>query len=497
MLFLSTQMIRSAEEQTMKNVSELCLIENAAAACYKRLQHFSSVCIFCGKGNNGSDGYAAAMLLHKAGKRVEIVQAAEPGAPCCVRLAEKCAAEGIPVSASVPIDIDDFECILDAIFGIGISGTVPQNIERLIGIINAFRGIVIAADIPSGMNADTGEVCGACVRADETLTFTAPKTGMLSNESVNLCGEITVCEVGIPVNYSEFSENTCVPICDKSVRAMLPERSRRGHKGTFGTVVMICGSFGMAGAAAMAARSAYKSGCGLVKIIAPRSICQILNIMAGEAVVIPCPEKDGRLLASLSENALSALRCADSVLIGCGLGGSGHGELIKNALAATGANVIIDADGINSLCGRLDIIKNKNVLLTPHPLEFSRISGLSVEEIEKNRINTAESFAREYGIRLLLKGARTVIAYGGSNKYVSLAATSALAKAGSGDILSGIIASLCAQGLTLTDSAAAGCCIHGNAGLLAERKIGVYGTDADDIIANIPPAIEKIISRAM
>lgn len=497
MLFLPTQTIRSAEEQTMKNISALCLIQNAAAACFKRLRHFSSVCIFCGKGNNGSDGYATALLLHKAGKRVEIVQAAEPSTPECVHFAAECAAAGIAADKSVPIDIDDFECIFDAVFGIGISGTVPPHIERLIGIINTFSGTVVSADVPSGMNADTGEVCGSCVRADETLTFTAPKTGMLANSSVDLCGVISVCEVGIPVNYNEFSENTCVPILSKTVRAMLPPRSRRGNKGTFGTAVMICGSFGMAGAAAMAARSAYKSGCGLVKIIAPRSICQILNIMAEEAVVIPCPEKDGRLLPTLSENAYAALRCADSVLIGCGLGGNTHGELIANTLASTGANVIIDADGINSLCGRLDIIRNKNVLLTPHPLEFSRISGMSVEEIESDRINAAENFAREYGIRLLLKGARTVIAYGGSNKYVSLTATSALAKAGSGDILSGIIASLCAQGLTLTDSAAAGCGIHGCAGLLAEKEIGAFGAVAEDIIRYIPCAIQKIISRAM
>jgi NAD(P)H-hydrate epimerase len=248
----------------------------------------------------------------------------------------------------------------------------------------------------------------------------------------------------------------------------------------------------MPGAAAMAAMAAYKSGCGVVKIIAPVSICSVLNILVKEAIVIGQKEENGVLSPNLSEEAIYALSRADSVLVGCGIGKGRHDELISNILNVTNCGVIIDADGINALAGKMDIIRNKAVLLTPHVLELSRISSVSVSDIERKRIQIADSFARENGITLLLKGARTVIAYGGSNKYISLGATSALAKAGSGDVLSGIIVSLAAQGMSLTDSAAAGCFIHTSCGLIAEKEIGAFGAIADDIIKLIPTVLRKM-----
>ena len=248
----------------------------------------------------------------------------------------------------------------------------------------------------------------------------------------------------------------------------------------------------MSGAAVMAAQAALRSGCGLLKIIAPSQICPILNILVKEAIVIPADEQEGVILPELSHEAYEAIRTADSILVGCGIGKGNHHLLIKNILGAASCGVIIDADGINALKGNLDIIKNKNVLLTPHVKEFSRISGIEVMDIENRRIQIADKFAREMGINLLLKGARTVITYGGSNKYVSLNSTSALAKAGSGDVLSGIIASFAAQGLSLTDSAALGCYIHSKTGIIAEKKIGAYGTISGDLIELIPTAIKEI-----
>jgi NAD(P)H-hydrate epimerase len=242
----------------------------------------------------------------------------------------------------------------------------------------------------------------------------------------------------------------------------------------------------------MAAMAAMKSGCGLVKIIAPLSISHILNILIKESIVIPVPEQNGVIHPDLTPDAVEVLKTANSVLVGCGLGKGEHHKLIKNILVHSGCGVIIDADGINSLAGNLDIIKNKNILLTPHPKEFSRISGYSVADIEKSRMDCAEAFVKEHGVQLLLKGARTIITYGGSNKYISIEATSALAKAGSGDVLAGIIVSLAAQGITLTDSAVAACLIHTTAGLIAEKEVGAYGTTADDLIKLVPSSIQHI-----
>lgn len=494
MLFLSVDMIKEAEKRAMENVSAMHLIENAARVCFNELKSFNSVRVYCGKGNNGSDGYATAILLKKYGKNVEIVQVAQPESEECRILARKAIDEEIPVLPAVSFPTEEFECSLDAIFGIGINGEITDaSIIRAIEIINASDGYVVSCDVPSGMNSDTGRACGICVKADKTVTFTAPKRGMLSNDSVDLCGEIVIAEVGIPVDYNSITQSSCVPLTDKLIKSMLPVRSRYSHKGTFGSAVIVAGSKTMPGAAAMAAMAAQKSGCGLVKIIAPAQICPVLNILVKEAIVIPVPEQNGVMLPALTQEALYAIKTADSVLVGCGLGRGAHDTLISNILNTANCPVIIDADAINALSGKLDAVKNKPVLLTPHVKEFSRITGYEVNDIENRRIQLADKFACEMGVNLLLKGARTVITYGGNNKYVSPLSTSALAKAGSGDVLAGIIVSLAAQGLSLTDCAAAGCFIHARAGLIAEKETGAYSVTADDLIKLIPSAIKEII----
>lgn len=494
MLFLSVEMIREAERRAMENVSSMHLIENAAKVCFEELKDFDSVRVYCGKGNNGSDGYATAILLKKHGKRVEIVPVADPESPECQLLYKKAVEEEIPVTQGVTFPTEDFDCSLDAIFGIGVKGEITDsNIIRAIETINASDGYVVSCDVPSGMDSDTGKACGISVKADKTVTFTAPKRGMLSNESVDLCGEIVIAEVGIPVDYNTITESTCVPLTKKLMKTMIPARSRYSHKGTFGTAVIIAGSKTMSGAAAMAAMAAVRSGCGMVKIIAPEPICPVLNILVKEAIVIPVPHQNGVMLPSLTHEAIDAVKTANSVLVGCGIGKGSHEVLISNVLNAASCPVIIDADGINALSGKMNIVQNKNVLLTPHPKEFSRISGYDISLIESRRIQTADKFARENGINLLLKGARSVITYGGQNKYVCPLATSALSKAGSGDILAGIIVSFAAQGLSLIDSAATGCFIHAYAGMLGEKRIGAYSVAADDIIDLIAPTIREIL----
>lgn len=494
MLFLSTDMVREAEARAMKNVSARELIENAALACFNEVKEFNSFRVYCGKGNNGSDGYMAAILLKRSGKMVEIVQVEPPANEDCRALYHKAMREEIPIVRGALFPTQKFECSIDAIFGIGIKGEIDdQNIIRAIEMINASDTYVVSCDVPSGFNSDTGKKCTVSVKADKTITFTAPKRGMLSNESIDLCGEIVIAEVGIPVDYNSITQSTCVPLTGKLAGTIIPQRSRYSHKGTFGTAVIVAGSKTMSGAAVMAAQAALRSGCGLVKVIAPSQICPILNILVKEAIVIPAPEQEGIMLPELSKEAYEAVRSANSVLVGCGLGKGNHHLLIKNILSAASCPVIIDADGINALSGKLDIVKNKNVLLTPHVKEFSRISGIEIADIENHRIQIADKFAHEMGINLLLKGARTVITYGGSNKYVSLNSTSALAKAGSGDVLSGIITSFAAQGLSLTDSAALGCYIHSRAGIIAEKEIGAYSTISGDLIELISPVIKEIL----
>lgn len=491
MLFLTTERIRAAEKKACEAVTEAQLVQNAAAALVKRLERFASVRIYCGKGNNGSDGYAAAALLTKMGKTVEVVAVFPPEGELCRAFYDNAQKTGVRITDGVTYPTENFDCSLDAIFGIGFSGEVEGNAKKAIEIINSANSYTVAADIPSGMEADGGRCAAVCVAADETITFTAPKPGMIYDEGVNACGKIIIADVGIAVDYTKES-SPFVPTEERLVRAILPKKSRLSHKGTFGTAVIIAGSRAYAGAAAMAGAAALRSGCGLVKMIAPRSICAILNIMIPEAIVIAAAEENGIIAPQLSEEALFALKTADSVLVGCGIGRGRHDVLISTVAQTVSCPLIVDADGINALVGHLDIIKNRNILLTPHPKEFARISGRSVEDVVANRITAAREFSKEYGVSVLLKGARSVIAYGGENCYVSLNSTAALAKAGTGDVLAGITVSLAAQGLSLTDSAVAACFVHGRAGIAAEEQIGAYGTVAGDIIRIIPQIFKEL-----
>ncbi len=489
MFFLSVEKIRQAEKKAMENASSIQLINNAAACVYENIKDFNSVRIYCGKGNNGSDGYATALLLAENNKKVEIVSVLPPEGEECVYFYEKAVRMGIPITDKIEFSIEEFDCYVDAIFGIGFKGEVDTHIKKAIDMINAQDSYVVSIDIPSGMNADAGEG-EISVRADKTVTFTAPKMGMLSNKSVDLCGEIVVCDVGIGTDFEE-NEAGIIPITKRLAKTLLPKRARLTHKGSFGTLVIIAGSKFMAGAAAMAAQAAYKSGCGLVKIIAPESISGVLNILVKEAVVVGVPSENG-YIGQLNEKAKEEIKKADAILVGCGLGTGASYGLISNILSISSSGVIIDADAINALSGHLDIIKNQNVMLTPHPLEFSRITNLTVEEIEKRRIHYATRFAQSEGVSLLLKGARSIVSYGGENKYVSLFSTSALSKAGSGDVLAGIIGAFTAQGLSLTDSGVLATFIHGSAGMIAEKRIGAFGTTASDIIELIPEVIRAI-----
>ncbi|MEE0867376.1 MAG: NAD(P)H-hydrate dehydratase [Clostridia bacterium] len=485
MIFLSAEEIRAAEKHAMERTSSMQLIGNAANACFEELKTFNSVLVYCGKGNNGSDGYATAILLRKAGKRVCIVQVEEPKTPECAALCSAACDIGIEMQ-TIGNSPKGFECIFDAIFGIGIKGTVTGNPKIAIEEINAANAYVVSADIPSGMDADTGE--GVCVKADKTITFTAPKKGMIYNQCVNSCGEIVIKEVGIQCPNTDG----VAVITNDLAKKLLPKRERLSHKGTYGTAVIIAGSKFMAGAAAMAAQAAQRSGCGMVKIIAPWSICASLNIMVKEAVIISVPEKRGVISPRLNKQAIAEISKADSVLIGCGIGKGHHEKMIGNVLKYARCPVIIDADGINALSGHLDIIKNKNVLLTPHPLEFSRISSVSVPELEKNRPEYADVFVKQTLCNVLLKGARTVIVNKDGKAYVSLISTSALAKAGSGDALAGICASLAAQGLNISDSAVLAVYLHALAGTICERKLGAYSTTSGDLIENISEAFKTL-----
>ncbi len=479
MRFLTSKQIRDFEGKVITDLSSsLELIDNAAKACVRELMLFDAICVFCGKGNNGADGYRAARLLKDAGKQVSVVKVFEPKTQECCLLARKCADAGVPI---IPFDgLGKISCdaVVDGIFGIGISGELTGIARKAVEYIDTMDAFVLSVDVPSGLDADRGEVCGVCVRADKTVTFTAPKMGMLNNESVDCCGEILVREAGIPVDWELVPKDQPKVILKETAASLLPRRPLLSHKGTFGRLLMITGSPGMMGAASIAAKAAQRSGCGLCYSVVKKGMENIMNIMVPESVVIPVENYDiGELLA--------AVQGASAILMGCGSGKTLSAEFIGSVLETARCPVVLDADALNALGGRLDILKNKNVVITPHPLEFSRLTGKTVDEIEHNRISLASSVARDCGITVVLKGARTVVAHKNGDAAVSLSATSALARGGSGDVLGGMISSLCAQGIAPGSAAELGVWLHGRSGMICRDRCGAYSTTVSDIIENL------------
>ena len=486
MRFLTSQQIRSCESRIITGLdSSLKLIDNAAKACVRELTPFDASCVFCGKGNNGADGYRIARLLHDLGKKVSIVSVFEPKTEECRLLAEDCRRVGIEITPFEglcgPINCN---AAVDAIFGIGISGQVTGAGAAAIEYINSLKAFVLSVDIPSGLDADLGAACGFCVRADKTVTFTAPKTGMLTNESVEFCGEIVVREAGIPVDYSAVPKIQPLALTPEYAASLLPRRPRLSHKGTFGRLLVMAGSPGMMGAAIIAVRAALKSGCGLVTIVCKKGMENLLNLAVPQAVVLPVQDYD-------DERLHKAIAGASALLLGCGSGRSLTADFISSVLETASCPVVLDADGLNVLDGQTGILNGKNVTITPHPLEFSRLTGKSVAQTEADRLTAAKELSEELGITVLLKGARTVIAQSG-DCAVSLCSTSALARGGSGDALAGVIASLYAQGID--HAAELGVYLHGLAGVISAEKCGEYSVTAEDIIENLKYSFMEVES---
>ncbi len=481
MRFLTSNQIRDLEGRVITGLSSsLELIDNAAKACVRELMLFDAICVFCGKGNNGADGYRVARLLKDAGKQVSVVSVFEPKTQECRLLARECADVGVPVIPFEKLGEMSCDAVVDALFGIGISGELTSIAKSAVECINAMNAFVLSVDIPSGLDADRGEVCGVCVRADKTVTFTAPKMGMLNNKSVDCCGEILVREAGIPVDWGLVPKDQPKVILKETATSLLPCRPLLSHKGTFGRLLMITGSPGMMGAASIAARAAQRSGCGLCYGVVKKGMESIMNIMVPESVVIPIENYD------INEPALfGAVQDASAILMGCGSGKTLSVEFIGSVLETARCPVVLDADALNALGGRLELLKNKNVVITPHPLEFSRLTGETVEEIEHNRIGLASSVAIDYGITVVLKGARTVVAQKNGDVAVSLSSTSALARGGSGDVLGGVISSLCAQGIAPGSGAELGVWLHGRSGMICRDRCGAYSTTVGDIIENL------------
>ena len=461
------------------------------------------VTVFCGAGNNGGDGIAAARLLFLAGVRVRafLVGDYEKLTPDALEETRRLSECGVELETYDPENLDQSawargsQALVDAIFGVGLSReiTPESRFERAMRLINECFGAVVAADIASGGEADTGRVLGCAAKADKTVTFTCKKVGQAVGDGALLSGDVTVWDIGIPKDLTITSRVQTVE--SAFVRDALPPRKPDGHKGNFGKLLIIGGAVGYTGAPYLTASAAVHSGCGLVYLGVPESIWAVEAGKCVSAMPFPLSEKNGMLSYKALQDIEMKRSACGGLDLGPGLGRSPHTErLVLELLARTEKPMVLDADGINALVGHMDVLdarRERVTILTPHDGEFARIGG---DLSGGDRLTAARNFAATHGCTLVLKGHRTVTVGPEGNALVNTTGNSGLAKGGSGDVLTGIIASLLAQGASPIRAAAAGVWLHGRAGDLAAEELTAYGMTPEDVVGHLPEAFLEVIS---
>ena len=359
---------------------------------------------------------------------------------------------------------------------------------------------VVAVDLPSGIHADTGAVMGAAVRAELTVTFGLPKPGLYTGAGLDHAGTVDIADIGIPHEFVEVIDSRLALMTQESVRRVIPDRRTASHKGTYGHAAVIAGSVGKTGAAAMAAKAALRIGAGLATVATPAGVNDVLEAKLLEAMTVPMPDTKARTLARAGlEELLSFVHARTAVAVGPGL--TTHPEtveLIQTLVPRLDKPAVLDADALNALAGRTAILTECKTppILTPHPGEMARLSGDTTQAINADRIGSAVRFAQAHRVMLVLKGAHTVVAHPDGRAAVCPTGNPGMATAGTGDVLTGMLVGLLAQGLTPWDAACAGVYLHGLAGDLAAARIGEAGLIAGDVIEQIPHALTHVVHGA-
>lgn len=484
---------RAASEQY--GVPSLLLMENAgrevAEVAHRRLAPGRRVVIVCGPGNNGGDGLVAARHLRAKGVPVEVLLLAETMKGDAALNLEAFRRQGGAIRPFRPeerLDAGPGDVVLDSIFGTGLSRPPEGRPLAAIEAINLARdrgALVIAVDLPSGLETDSGKPTGESVQADVTVTLGYVKRGLVIEPGCSIAGELCVADIGIPRQAeSRLTHRPVFMLTEGGIRSMLPRRDASSHKGDFGHVLVIAGSPGKSGAAAMTCAAALRGGAGLVTLAARVDDILPAQRYMPEVMAHPLPG-DGPLSLDDLDTLLQACRGKRVLAIGPGLyRGPETGALLLKLIEAAGLPVVIDADGLNALAevgsefGR----PSAPVMLTPHPGEMARLLGSTSREVQDDRIGAARGYADAHGVTVVLKGARTVIADANGATAINTTGNPGMATAGSGDVLTGLCSALVAQGLTIGSAAAAAVFIHGLAGDRVVRRRGMMGLVATDLL---------------
>lgn len=487
------------------------LMENAGRGCAAAIcERFGPAAgrmalVVAGKGNNGGDGYVIARLLQKEGWEVRtIVLAPQEEIAGDARanldlLSTDTVTFSPPPAGLAPfaLELKRASVIVDALFGTGLGSEVRGSFAEAITLLNDSGKPVVAVDIPSGIDAGSGRVLGVAVKAGLTVTFALAKLGHVLHPGVDFCGELRVVDIGIPTQVAADAEGYDFVDCE-TARSLVRPRDRRAHKGSFGHCLIIAGSTGKTGAAAMAANSAVRAGSGLVTLAVPESLNAILEVKTTEAMTLPIPDGGtGRLMLDSEPALTEALGGKSAVALGPGV--SWHPDtarLIRHLVPAIELPLVVDADGLNALSEDIGTVRSRRrgcLVLTPHPGELARLAGIPTAAIEADRIAAAREFAVQYGVYLILKGARTVIAAPDGQIAINGSGNPGMASGGMGDVLTGVLASLLGQGYPPFDACRLGVFIHGHAADLVAADKGEIGISAVDVQEMLPRAFKTLI----
>lgn len=505
----SANQIHNIEEEAVRQqgITLRDLMEKAgksiAEEAIKGLEKGMKVLVISGKGNNGGDGFVAARYIAEAGYKVEVFcLCSKQDLPSDSRNAF----DNIPESVTINLLSEGFydhleksvlnsDLIIDSILGIGLNGQVRGSAEDVISIINESDKKVISVDIPSGVESDTGQIGGQAVMASTTVTFIAPKIGTLIYPGASNTGNLIVSSLDVPQEIIE--KMSSILLINREVAAgLLPKRDKDIHKNLCGRILVLAGSTGMTGAAYLTSLGAIRIGAGIVTLGIPTSLNEIMEIKLNEVMTLPLPETiNGSLDTEAYERILEVEPSFDVCAIGPGLSlDNSTVKLVQRLISELKIPIILDADGINSVVGKIKILKQREapLIITPHPGELARLFSISTEEIQQQRLNYAQKAAQDWGLTVILKGARSIIS-DGEKTAINFTGNPGMATAGSGDVLTGFVSGLVAQGIDLFDASMLGTYLHGLAGDIAADFKSELCLLAEDIINHLPDAIHEII----
>ena len=509
----------------------IVLMENAALKVVEEIENAlgvvscKKILIFAGRGNNGGDAFAVARHLFNKGAAVNVYIIADRNsingdAAVNLDILDKIGIETVEINGTcnkngicnkngtcnikegelikqLKMQLAFTDLVVDGIFGTGLKGEIKGITCEIIKIINDSSKTVISIDIPSGVNGTTGEVSGVCIKASKTVTFALPKIGLVLYPGCVYSGELVVADIGIPLKVMGSMDIKTSIIDRKMIPQWIPKRDKQTNKGDYGRVLIISGSKGMTGAGCLTARAAHRSGAGLVYLAVPESLGAIYGSSLTETITILLKDEGrGYILPENIELIEKHMEGKDVIAIGPGLSiNNSTVEIVRRIVEYSTVPLVLDADALNAAAYDVSILKRlkTTAVVTPHPGEMARLTGKTTEQIQKDRINTAKEFACKWNVITVLKGWRTIIALPDGTIYINCTGNPGMATAGTGDVLTGLIAGFIAQGIQPHYAACAGVYIHGLAGDLAASKIGEHGIIASDLIDEIPYVIKTII----